>query len=160
MQRDLAPFGSPVGDQQQVADLGNLQCGAADPRLVDQSRRIEQPVKIKMSAGAKISSQLFGQLLLPLDPLAVTRRREPHHLLVSKRRRGVNGQQLAQLIELKHAFAGVLDGTGRTHRVAFYGTGGMERSRSYGRSFSNRTRKTRAVGPARIYKLFTGEQEP
>ncbi len=42
---------------------------------------VEQAVKIEAAAGAKISPQLFGELLLALDPLAVTRGRELHHTL-------------------------------------------------------------------------------
>ena len=70
MQRDLAPLRGAVGDQQQVANFGDLQRRAADPRLVDQRRGIEQAVKIKVPAGAEISAQLFGELLLALDPLS------------------------------------------------------------------------------------------
>jgi hypothetical protein len=80
-------------------------------------------VKIKVSAGAEISSQLFRKLLLAFDPLAITRGHEPHHLLTSEWRTAVNGQQLTQLIELKNALAGILYGTGRAHRLGFYGTG-------------------------------------
>ena len=80
-------------------------------------------MKIKMPAGAKIPSQLLRELLLTLDPLAVTRRRELHHLLMSQRRSGVNSEQMTQLIKLKNALAGIRYGTGRTHRLGFYGTG-------------------------------------
>ena len=36
MDRDFPPLGGPVGDQQQIADLANLERGARDARLVDQ----------------------------------------------------------------------------------------------------------------------------
>ena len=80
-------------------------------------------MKIEMPAGAKIPSQLLRELLLTLDPLAVTRRRELHHPLMSERRSGVNSEQMTKMIEFKNAFAGVLYGTGRAHRLGFYGTG-------------------------------------
>jgi hypothetical protein len=86
-----------------------------------------------VAAGAKITSQLFRQLLLALDPLAITRRCEPHYLLASEWRTAVNGQQLTQLIELKNALAGILYGTGRAHRLGFYGTGATDRSACFGR---------------------------
>ena len=79
-------------------------------------RGIEQAVKIEMAAGAQISAQLRGQLLLALDPLAVTRGRELHHAVMSKRRARVNGQQLTQLIEFEHALAGVMDWAGSAHQ--------------------------------------------
>ena len=88
-------------------------------------RGIEQPVKIEAAAGAKISAQLFRELLLALDPVAIARRRELHHALMSERRSRVSRQQLAQLVEFEHALAGVLDGDGRaSSRLWFYGTGG------------------------------------
>ncbi len=69
MQGDLAPLGGAIGDQQQVANLQDLQRGAADARLVDQLCGIEQAVKIEAAAGAQVSAQLFRELLLSLDPL-------------------------------------------------------------------------------------------
>ena len=122
MQRDLPPLGGAVGHQQQIANLGDLQRGPVDARLVDQRRGIEQAVKIEVAAGAQISAQLLGQLLLAFDPLAVTRGRELHHAFVSKRRAGVNGEQLPQLIEFEHALAGVMDWAGRAHQGCVYGT--------------------------------------
>ena len=69
MQRNLAPLGSAVGQQQHVADFRQLQRRALNSRLVQQRRGIEQAVEIEAAAVAKISAKLFGQLLLALDPL-------------------------------------------------------------------------------------------
>src|SRR5450755_3679942 len=80
-------------------------------------------MKIEMATGAKKSPQFLRKLLLTLDPLVITRRRELHHALMPERRTGVNGEQLPQLIELENALAGVLNGTGRAHRFCFYRTG-------------------------------------
>src|ERR1019366_8938708 len=98
------------------------QGSAADARLVHQCRGIEQAMKIEMTAGTQISAQLGDQLLLAFDPLAVTRGRELHHAFMSKRRAGVNSEQLTQLIEFEHALAGVMDWVGRGHLGCFHGT--------------------------------------
>ncbi len=75
-----------------------------------------------MTTGTQVSAQLGDQLLLAFDPLAVTRGRELHHAFVSEWRAGVNGEQLAQLIEFEHALAEVVDWAGRAHQGWFYGT--------------------------------------
>ena len=85
MQRDLAPLGGAVGQQQHVADLGNLQRGAADARLVQHIGRIEQAGEIEASARAQVAAQLFGELLLPLDPRAVARGRELRNAVLPQR---------------------------------------------------------------------------
>ncbi len=124
MKCDLAPLGGTVGEQKQIANLDDLQRGSGDACLVDQLRRIEQTVKVKTPSGPQVAAQLFGKLLLALDPLAVTRGRELHHPVVPERRGGIDGEELPELIEFQNAFAGVWDEAGRIHRCGFYGTGG------------------------------------
>jgi hypothetical protein len=46
---------------------------------------------------------------------------------MSKRRAGVNGEQLTKLIEFEHALAGVMDWVGRDHQGWFYGTAAEDR---------------------------------
>ena len=53
MQRDLAPLGGAVGNQQQIANLGDLQRGAAMRDLLISCGGIEQTVKIEAPAGAQ-----------------------------------------------------------------------------------------------------------
>jgi hypothetical protein len=123
MECDLAPLGGAIGEQEQIANLDDLQRGSGDACLVDQLRRIEQTVEVETSSGPQVSAQLFGELLLALDPLAVTRGRELHHPLMSERRGGVDGEELPEQIEFQDSFAGVWDEAGRIHRCEFYGTG-------------------------------------
>ncbi len=76
-------------------------------------------MKIESSACAKVPPQLFRELLLPLDPLAVTGRRELAHTLLSKRRSRISSQQLPQLIKFQNALAKVRNWAGRVHRRCF-----------------------------------------
>ena len=111
MQSDLAPLGGTVGHQQQVANLGNLQRRAADARLVDQLGRIEQAMEVEtVRQLRRYPRNSSVSCCCRSIQLPVTRGRELHHPLMSERRSRVNGQQLPQLVEFEHAFAGVLDG--------------------------------------------------
>ncbi len=130
MQRDLAPLGGTIGQQQQIANLEDLQRRARDARLVDQLRRVEQSVKVEASAGAQVSAQLFRELLLSLDPGTVLRGRELGHALAPERRSRISRQQLAELVEFEHALAEVRGW--ESSSLLFYGTG---RKRVFRRSF-------------------------
>ena len=115
MQRDLAPLGCAVGQRQDVADLGQLQRRAADARLADQLRGIEQAVEVEAASRLEKAAKLARQLVLPLDPGAILRRRERRNASAAQRRRGIDRQQFAQVVEFEHAFAGVRMGLGFTH---------------------------------------------
>ncbi len=85
MQRNLAPLGSTIGQQQHIAQLGNLQRCAANARLVQDIGRIQQAGEIEASAHAQVAAQLFCELLLPLDPRAVARGGELRNAVLPQR---------------------------------------------------------------------------
>src|SRR5690348_1366253 len=112
MSRDLPPFRCPIGDQQQVAYLGNLEGGTLDAGFVDRLRRIQQAMKVKPPAGAQISADLVGELLLAYDPLTVTRRRKSHHAIVPQWRSRIDCEGLPKLVKLENPLAEMRNGDG------------------------------------------------
>ncbi len=90
-------------------------------------------MKIEVSTGAQVSAQLFRQLLLAFDPMAITRGRELHHASVSQRGARIKREHLPQLVELQNALAAMLDWAGRAHADVEYGTGATSHQRLSGR---------------------------
>jgi len=72
-------------------------------------------MEVESAAVAQVSPELFRQLLLSLDPLPVARQGKGGDASVPERRRGINRQQFAQMVELEDALAGVPDGVGNAH---------------------------------------------
>ena len=146
MQSDLAPLGSAVGYQQQVANLGQFQHRPANARLVQQRGGIEQSVKIEVPPARRYPRSSFRQLLLPFDPLAVLRRRKLHHALPPQRRGGVMRKQLAKLVEFQHAFA-ASDGLGwEGSSGSLYGTAANCRDQASRSSMRRPLRRGRTEG--------------
>ncbi len=104
---NFTPFGSAVGDQHNVANLGGLKSGAADARLLDQLSDFGQPGEFEPSADAAVLADFSRELLLRLNPGMIERRQKFRDAALAQRRGGVAGQQVAQRLELKQARTGV-----------------------------------------------------
>ncbi len=70
---DLAPLRHAVHHRQQVADLGDLQHGALNARLLQHLAGIDQSGEIETPAGPQVLAHLGGELLLTLNPGALAR---------------------------------------------------------------------------------------
>jgi hypothetical protein len=68
MERDLAPLGGAVYDQQDIANLGGFEYCACDPGFCYERCDIEQARKIEVATCAAKFSNLRGHLLLLGDP--------------------------------------------------------------------------------------------
>jgi hypothetical protein len=125
VQRNFAPFRGSISNQEYITDLGNLERRSSNASLVHQLRGIKQAGEIETPTTSQVAPQLRGKPMLPLDPVTVSGRCEVRNPRLPKRRAGINGQQLAELIELEYVFAGVLDNSGRTHAPALMVQEGM-----------------------------------
>ena len=73
---DLAPFGSAVDYEDDVADFCDLQGRAGDAGLFGQVANFDQARKVEASANAAEFPDLAGKLLLGFDPVRVGRGRQ------------------------------------------------------------------------------------
>src|SRR5262249_29915517 len=107
MQRDLAPFGGAVGDEDDVTQLRGFECGSGYARLFEQRPGIKQSGKFKTTTSAQIIADFLCELLLTSDPVMVFYRREGCEPLAAKRGDAIVAEDLPKAIEFQKIGAGV-----------------------------------------------------
>ena len=102
MQRNLAPLGRAVDQQNHVANFGGFQRGARNARFLHLPIDFTQAGKIEAAADAPELANLARQFLLSLNPMAIGGRSESGDPLLSKGRGGVSVQHFPERVKLQH----------------------------------------------------------
>src|SRR4029077_14561369 len=117
-------------EQDEVANLCDLQRCAGDSRLGQQAVRIEEAGKVEAAAGGVEAPRFVGKLLLLADPCAVERGLELRDPGLAQRRADVCAQDVKEVVEFQDAGGRVLERR-RDHAVMMLAQRGR-RSRAAG----------------------------